>query len=200
MKTIEQPQLILSLDIETLGTTERSVVTQVALIAYDLEEDEILKIRHHEDYPIIPQQRYKNRIIDGATVMWWMQQSDAAREHFKNCDSTDGDEIPALLTHFTTMFDAIVTNEDGTTKPYELYANSHSFDCVILKSLFADYDMPSPWDFRRERCLRTLCSNAGIDAKAVPHVPGFVAHDPFWDARQQIAIYLEARKAIMGIA
>src|SRR3546814_8115714 len=79
-------------------------------------------------------------------------------------------------------------------RPYEIYANSPNFDCTIMKSLYNDHGMTIPWDFRKERDLRTLCSMAGINAKEVAKVSGFVPHNAYWDCRQQIAIYLEARR------
>src|SRR3546814_10421074 len=81
-------------------------------------------------------------------------------------------------------------------RPYEIYANSPNFDCTIMKSLYNDHGMTIPWDFRKERDLRTLCSMAGINAKEVAKVSGFVPHNAYWDCRQQIAIYLEARRVL----
>lgn len=191
MKAAIQPQIILMLDTETTGTSINSCVSQVSLLAYDLEEDEIITSRHFEFYPIIPQQRDKNRVVDAATFLWWMQQSDDARKAFDNSDSEDGDEIPALLRHLSITFERVV---DG--RSYEIWANAPSFDCNIMKSLYRDYGMDIPWDFRKERCLRTICANAGIDPKTVPPVAGFTPHNAYWDCRQQLAIYLEARKAM----
>ena len=86
------------------------------------------------------------------------------------------------------MFEAMVAG-----RSYELYANSPSFDCNKLKSLFRDWGFDAPWDFRRERCLRTLAANAGIDQYSVPKVPGFIKHHAYHDCRQELAIYKAAR-------
>src|SRR3546814_10021408 len=53
---IAQPEVILMLDIETLAaSSERAVVSQAALIGYDLETDEMIPFRHHQFYPLDPQ-------------------------------------------------------------------------------------------------------------------------------------------------
>src|SRR3546814_15230642 len=75
-----------------------------------------------------------------------------------------------------------------------IYANSPNFDCTIMESLYNDHGMTIPWDFRKERDLRTLCSMAGINAKEVAKVSGFVPHNAYWDCRQQLAIRSEERR------
>lgn len=186
-----QPEVILMLDIETLATSsEKAVVSQAALIGYDLDQDEIIPIRHHQYYPLDPQIK-AGRVVDADTIIWWMTQPDAARSHFIECASDDPEELPALLRNLQMMFRDLVKN-----RPYEIYANSPNFDCTIMKSLFNDHGMQMPWDFRMERDLRTLCSQANINPKEVPHVSGFIPHNAYWDCRQQIAIYLAARHAL----
>lgn len=186
-----QPEVILMLDIETLATSsERAVVSQVALIGYDLEQDEYIPIRHHQFYPLDPQIK-AGRVVDGDTIIWWMTQPDSARAHFVECASDDAEELPALLKNLHMMCKDLIGN-----RPYEIYANSPNFDCTIMKSLFGDHGMQTPWDFRKERDLRTLCSMANINAKEVDKVPGFISHNALWDCRQQIAIYLEAQRVL----
>src|SRR3546814_136057 len=91
-----------------------------------------------------------------------MTQPDEARRHFLECASDDPEELPALLKNLEMMFRDLTKN-----RPYEIYANSPNFDCTIMKSLYNDHGMTIPWDFRKERDLRTLCSMAGINAKEV---------------------------------
>lgn len=183
-----QPEVILILDEETLATdSDRAVIWWTCLIGYDIAKDEIIPVRHDQFYPIQPQLD-KGRVIEADTMLFWMDQPDEVRKLMLECASNDPSEITSLLVNFTTMFNAMVDN-----RPYELYANSPSFDCNKLKSLFNDWGFEAPWDFRKERCLRTLCSTAGIDQYAVPKVPGFIKHHAFQDCRQELAIYKAAR-------
>src|SRR3546814_3401051 len=76
-----------------------------------------------------------------------------ARRHFLECASYDPEELPALLKNLEMMFRDLTKN-----RPYEIYANSPNFDCTIMKSLYNDHGMTIPWDFRKERDLRTLRS------------------------------------------
>src|SRR3546814_4606133 len=82
---IAQPEVILMLDIETLAaSSERAVVSQAALIGYDLETDEMIPFRHHQFYPLDPQIK-AGRVVDADTIIWWMTQPDEARRHFLEC-------------------------------------------------------------------------------------------------------------------
>lgn len=185
---VEQPEVILVLDLETLATdTDRAVVWWACLIGYDVLIDSVIPVRHDQFYPIQPQLD-RGRIIEADTMLFWMDQPDEVRLLLKECASQDPSEINSLLVNFSTMFEAITQG-----RPYELYANSPSFDCNKMKSLYADWGFAAPWDFRKERCLRTLCSTSGIDQYAVPKVPGFVKHHAFHDCRQELAIWKAAR-------
>lgn len=184
----EQPEVILILDEETLASdSDRAVIWWTCLIGYDVAKDEIIPVRHDQFYPIQPQLD-KGRVIEADTMLFWMDQPDEVRKLMKECASQDPSEITSLLVNFSTMFDAMVAG-----RSYELYANSPSFDCNKLKSLFADWGFDIPWDFRRERCLRTLCANAGIDQYSVPKVQGFIKHHAYHDCRQELAIWKAAK-------
>src|SRR3546814_3238144 len=124
-------------------------------------------------YPLDPQIK-AGRVVDADTIIWWMTQPDEARRHFLECASDDPEELPALLKNLEMMFRDLTKN-----RPYKIYANSPNFDCTIMKSLYNDHGMTIPCDFRKERDLRTLCSMAGINAKEVAKVSGFVPHNAY---------------------
>lgn len=69
----------------------------------------------------------------------------------------------------------------------EVWANSPTFDCVILRNWFDEFDMKAPWHYRQERCVRTIYAIAnsltGIDVGAGYSESG--AHDANVDARNQ---------------
>lgn len=188
LATYTPPEVILILDLETLAAdTDNAVIWWTCLIGYDVAKEEIIPVRHDQFYPIQPQLD-KGRLIEADTMLFWMDQADEVRKLMKECASQDPSEITSLLVNFSTMFEAMVAG-----RSYELYANSPSFDCNKLKSLFRDWGFDAPWDFRRERCLRTLAANAGIDQYSVPKVPGFTKHHAYHDCRQELAIYKAAK-------
>src|SRR3546814_15338071 len=82
---IAQPEVILMLDIETLAaSSERAVVSQAALIGYDLETDEMIPFRHPQFYPLDPQIK-AGRVVDADTIIWWMTKRSEERRGGKEC-------------------------------------------------------------------------------------------------------------------
>lgn len=190
------PRRILMLDIESMALGPRPVITQAALLGYDLDEDELLETRHVQFYPVDPQQQIipARRIMAG-TISWWMKQSDEARERFEQSTSTDFQDLPALARHLISTFNTLT---DGGTIPYELWAKGPQFDVVAIETLLEDLGLAAPWDYGSVRDLRTLLATAGINEKNVPKPAGFIPHVAFWDARWQINSYLAARRQLAG--
>src|SRR3546814_18822421 len=94
---IAQHEVILMLDIETLAaSSERAVVSQAALIGYDLETDEMIPFRHHQFYPLDPKIK-AGRVVDADNIIWWMTQPDAAGRPFLEGASDAPEKLPAEI-------------------------------------------------------------------------------------------------------
>jgi len=106
--------------------------------------------------------------VDGATVMWWLKQSEAARERL----TQDATSLQAALNEFAIWI--------GASRP-PVWGNGAAFDCVVLRNAYLATGVYPPWGFRDERCYRTLRT-------VTPEVawePPTVAHDALQDAMAQ---------------
>lgn len=194
--TVTPPDMILMVDIETLALGTRPVITQVALLGYDLQEDELMDNRHVQFYPIEPQQQLiPPRVISASTISWWMKQSDEARERFEKSTSTDFNDLKALIQHLLITFDQLTIQGNAN---YEVVAKGPQFDVAALETLIVELGFEVPWKYDRVRDLRTYCAAAGIDSRTVPQPAGMIPHVAYWDARWQIDMYLAAKKALAG--
>lgn len=192
----EPPSRVLMIDIESLALGTRPVITQVALLGYDLEEDELLDARHVQFYPIDPQQQIiPPRRISASTLSWWMKQSDEARSRFDQSVSDDFAELPALARHLIATVNQLT--DDGRIN-YEVVAKGPQFDVAALETLLEDLGLKTPWAYDKVRDLRTLLATAGINSKNVPKPQGFIPHVAYWDARWQLSQYLAARRRLAG--
>lgn len=192
----EPPRRVLMLDIESLALGTRPVITQVALIGYDLDEDEFLDSMHVQFYPVDPQQQIiPPRRISASTIAWWMKQSDEARSRFEQSVSDDFAELPALARHLIVTFNQLTM--DGRI-PYELVAKGPQFDVAAIETLLEDLGLKAPWDYTKVRDLRTLLATAGIDGRNVAKPAGFIPHVAYWDARWQVNQYIAARRRLAG--
>lgn len=104
--------------------------------------------------------------IDAGTLDWWLGQDDAVTGVLRG-----GDPLEEVLTDFVEWF------PDGA----EVWANSPSFDCEILKACFEAVGLSEPWAFRDERDVRTI--------RALPHAVDVEIdgdkHDALDDAKRQ---------------
>jgi hypothetical protein len=175
------------LDIESLDVGPRSVVTQLAFAAFDLEDPDTI-LREVEEYlPIQPQINLK-RTINADTIIWWMQQDDASRERFKRSSGNDMDELIALVNSVGRKLTQVL--EDATE--YEIWARGPQFDCVNVQTLFNDCGQVSPWEYDKVMDLRTLMKQALLKTSDVPLPVGLVKHVALDDCKYQIVCYAEA--------
>lgn len=81
-------------DLETLGTAPGSVILSIGAVRFDVEEG--LLDEFYVNIDVESSQRL-GLTIDGATVMWWMKQSDAARAKLSE---GSGEDVGVALGKF----------------------------------------------------------------------------------------------------
>lgn len=190
------PDMIVMVDIESLALGPRPVITQIAMLGYDLQEDELLDLTHVHYYPIEPQQRIiPPRVIHADTLAWWMRQSDDARERFELSTATEFEDLAVLARNLIATFKRLTQNGKAN---YELVARGPQFDIVAIESLLLELGLEVPWDYRKVRDLRTMLAVAGLNEKNIAKPAGMIPHVAYWDARYGIVQYLEAKKALAG--
>lgn len=159
------------LDLETLALDPKAVVFQIGVVVFDMKTDE-MPILMRFDVDILPQ-IMNGRVIDPSTQKWWMTQR---RESWLR----DPGEVSSVDYSLSTI--------NRIIEKYEVefvWANSPSFDCVILRSLAKDFDIQLRWDFRSEMDLRTIKTMNSI-AKLPPADPLDTTHDALKDCIDQV--------------
>lgn len=133
----------LMLDIETMGNESFSSIISIGAVEFNIDTGETGK----EFYTNIDLQSCIDigLIVNASTVMWWMNQNEQARK-----DLTGRVSVP--------IFEALKNFANFCNKDYQIWGNSARFDCGILQNAYNRINTPIPWDFRKERCLRTLVS------------------------------------------
>lgn len=184
------PDMIVSIDIESLALGPRPVITQIAMLGWDLQEDELMETRHVQYYPIEPQQQIiPARRISASTIAWWMTQPDEAREKFKYSTETEFEDLAARLRNLITVFNQLT---DYGKANYEIVAKGPQFDIVAIETLLEECGLTVPWAYDRVVDLRTMLRRSGINPRNVAKPAGCIPHVAFWDARWQISQYLAA--------
>jgi hypothetical protein len=157
------------LDIETMGSESYSAIVSIAAVEFDIETGETGSV--FVEKISLDSCLKAGLTVNGDTIMWWMSQSDEAREAL-----IEGH--PSELEDTLEWFGAFVS------KGYYIWGNSARFDCGILQNAYNKIGKKIPWDFRKERCVRTLVS-FNPELKASIERDG-VAHDALDDCLYQI--------------
>ena len=130
------------LDIETMGNQSYSSIVSIGAVKFDIESGKIgetfcvnVDLQSCIDLGLI---------INADTVIWWMKQSQDALKKLKE------NPVPIM--------DALALFSDFCSNDYQIWGNSASFDCGILKNAYDKAMLPAPWSFWNERDVRTLVS------------------------------------------
>jgi len=158
------------LDLETMGAAPGSAVVQIGAVEFSIYKvGDPLSITISLESCVAAGMR-----IDPTTVMWWMKQSNAARDSLsENCVSIrDG------LQEFSDWIgkDKVCVWGDGA-----------AFDNVLLASAYRACRMPLPWHYSGDRCFRTMKEVFSVE-RVVSEVEHNAAADAVAQARQMQAI------------
>lgn len=177
-------KLHIMLDLETLGKTIRAPIIQIGAVS--AVEDETGLWTYNEGHGFVLNIDFdaaiRNRVPDGSTILWWMQQSEQARQGIIDGQEVARTNVASVLRDFA----AIIYAEKAIAKAEEVYVwgNGASSDNAWLNDLYETNGIQTPWEYWGNMCYRTM-KNFNRD---IPK-PAFqgVAHDALDDARNQMA-------------
>ena len=160
------------LDLETMGNGPTAAIIAIGAVEFDLQA----KTLGREFYEVVDLDSAMKAggTVDASTILWWMQQSDAARAAFKR-PGIDIDLALRLFAGFALECGASVA----------VWGNGAAFDNVVLRSAYQRLDLTPPWSFRNDRCFRTVKAMC----PQIDWAYQGTAHNALDDAKSQ-AIYL----------
>lgn len=129
-------------DLETLGNNSHSVITSMGAVMFDPNNGN--EDFTHTFYRVVDPQTYVDAgmKVDVSTIMWWMQQSEQAR----NAICNPGESLKSVLDMFTNWY----------PKGGLFWGNGATFDNVILSNAYMLSGLKKPWGYSDDRCYRTL--------------------------------------------
>ena len=138
----------LMIDIETLGKTVGSVVTQIGAVYFDPISGEIgTEFKMNIDLEDSLALGYD---IDAKTLKWWFGQPNEARMSF-------------LMNPIPTTVDSVLKQLHSFARHATQYWSHATFDMPMLEYLYASEGIQSPFRYTRTRDIRTAIELSGID-------------------------------------
>ena len=133
------------LDLETMGTSNDAAIVAIGAVEFDVVAGPIGEVFYRTID--LSSAVAEGGVIDAATVMWWLRQSDAAREALYGRGDTL--HIRQGLHEFAAWMSA-------RGKDVKVWGNGAAFDNVILAQAYRRMGLPVPWQHWDDRCYRTV--------------------------------------------
>lgn len=176
-------------DLETLGTRPSASILSIGAVCFDPEKG----LLHKDEFYM--RLSFRSNINAGLTfdidtLMWWMKQSDSARDQ-----AFGGSEELALSLR---KFAGYYANTAGQFAP--IWSHGASFDVVLLEHAYRKLGIDIPWRYTNIRDTRTIYALAGVNPKDFFGF-GAAAHIAVDDARAQALAVIDAyRRVGKGVA
>lgn len=135
------------LDLETLGTSPGCVILSVGAVEFSPNG-------LGEEFHAVINRRTAmaaGLVEDPETVMWWNGQDEGARETVLRSLTTHSDPIGYALNEFSYWCHGL-----GDIDKLNVWGNGADFDNPILAHAFKVCGFSPLWNFRNNRCYRTL--------------------------------------------
>jgi 3' exoribonuclease, RNase T-like len=138
------------LDLETWGTAPYSTIIMIGACVFDPyaeQQDKIITDRF--EVAIAPVNAGLR--VDAETLMWWMdRERDEARREWWH--------MPKVSPHVALdgFSDWLTLGHDANE--LRIWGNGAGFDNVLLRQAYEINSREVPWNFRHDRCFRTLRS------------------------------------------
>ena len=129
------------IDLETMGTRPNAPIIAIGAVTFDANAV------YDEFYVNIDLESAVSDghgVVDPKTVLWWMEQSGAARSALR-------ENKKKVVTALYEFRDWLKPDE-----PEGVWGNGASFDNVILSENYRRLNLTPPWPFWADRCYRTM--------------------------------------------
>lgn len=166
------------LDLETLGQSSNAFIVQICITTFSLDDPTYIRKSWSTNIDVWRLQEGSE--IDQSTIQWWQSQDRDVRSRVMDGLQT----LPNALTELMGWVSA-----QGMID--YLWANSPSFDCVILdnacKRNHIDNKLPEFWAWRDMRTVVALANDMGAELPKLRNT-----HDAEQDVINQISLLEKA--------
>ena len=133
------------IDLETMGNGPASAIVAIGAVAFDITAGEIGPAYYNR--VDLESAVRDGGVMDASTVIWWLQQSNEARDEIAR---------PADMDMATAMQSFSAYMSEIAEPDVVVWGNGASFDNVILRGAYQRTGLDAPWKWWNDRCYRTL--------------------------------------------
>lgn len=165
-------------DVETMGKNPNAPIVAIGAVLFDPVAGELgnqLYVKVNLEDAV-----RTGGVMDASTVLWWLQQDDAARVELLR---ERGENLAPALWVFSEFLEPFAAVE-----PLHVWGNGATFDNVILSTAYERVSLRKPWGYTHDRCFRTLKNLfPGLEPEFIG-TPHHALHDALHQAKHALAI------------
>lgn len=159
-------ELHFMLDIETLGLTDKAVVTEIAFVPFATKNNGVFVPTNSpppffEQISVLEQEKI-GRIVEQKTADWWEKTNPTKYASFFAIDISPAFVVKRMKEYFGTL--------SHLGKPV-IWARPPEFDCRVLADFITNCGEELFWEFHSTRCHRTA-----VDLTGVTHESNYLHH------------------------
>lgn len=159
------------IDIETFDTKNTAVILSIGAVRFNIENKKIFEDDAFYTTMKIEDQKLQGRTISTDTMLWWMSQSQEAKNE--------------TFTEVTLLDIALQSLRSWIPSKSPVWANSPTFDLSILRHAYESFEIKCPWHYRDERDCRTMYALAKDLELSLDTTEAHTAHNALSDAIKQ---------------
>lgn len=163
------------IDVETLSTRNNAVMLSIGVVVFDTDIEATFSAVASD----VDDQAERGAHVQPSTALWWMRQSDLARQQFRNGIPTV--KILEQVAYLWTKLECSKVWSYGST-----------YDISIIENLYRLYSIQVPWSYKNVMCHRTLVSLFPHIQRDLPEV----SHDALEDAVSQAKTCMKILRTI----
>jgi len=182
------------IDIETLSTRSDAAILSIGAVFFDIDTGK-LGDTFHTGIKIRTAKNYGH--IDPETIDWWFSANHDALGSIRAAIR----DAPLLMNALFDFSKFLTDSSDYIASEIKTWANSPSFDIVILNNAYKRIGLNTPFKYHNECDLRTLIHIAelnGYDKDCIKRQG--IKHNALHDAIYQSKLAISAYKYIIGEA
>lgn len=139
------------LDLECLDSNTTAAIISIGAVYFDIQKQELGPELYFElSQSALQEQLNLGRTWSLSTNIWWMQQSDTAREVWApKLGKVENKEALVKLKDYFNLFP-----ENG--RNIRVWGNGSTYDNVCLQSYLRTFKARIPWNYKGDLCYRTV--------------------------------------------
>lgn len=146
--------LDIMLDLETMGTKVTAPIVAIGAVEFDRTNGNALSQLYWKIN--LASAVECGAVIEPDTVLWWLQQSDAARAQLTGA----GIQMATALVHFDEWLSRLRMTKgvccNGADGGVRIWGDGAHFDNALLKAAYERHGLRVPWTYKENACYRTM--------------------------------------------